>query len=153
MSEILREGPIRKWLKERETLIPRKKIFGGSYSVSKAMSSPEHKEIPRKVSLPPKEKISIIIRPRLEDAAKTKIPIHFGYSYDRGELSIDREKYAVGQVSITGFGDTVKEEVEKVFGELRYTVGGFREETFENEKVRVDYYASFGYLSVTVRPK
>jgi hypothetical protein len=32
MSEILREGPVRKWLKERATIIPRKKIFGGSHS-------------------------------------------------------------------------------------------------------------------------
>ena len=100
-----------------------------------------------------KENIRRVIRPRLEETAKTKISVRLGYSYDRGELEVDREKYSVGQVSLTGFGDTVKEELEKVFGALRYVVGGFREETFENEKVVVDYYASFGYLNITVKPK
>lgn len=139
-------GPLRKWLKERATIIPRKKIFGGSYSVSKATSSPEQRESP-------KEKIRFHIRPRLEEAAKTRILVQLGYSYDRGELRIDRDTFPVGQVSITGFGDTAKEEIERVFGPLRYTTGGFREEYYENEKVNVDYYASFGYLSITVRPK
>ena len=137
MSEILKEGPIRRWLKERETLIPRKKIFGGSHG--------SQEEI--------KEKIRAHIRPRLQVSYWTKIPIRLGYSYDRGELEIDREKFDVGRVSLTGFGDTVKEEVEKLFGPLRYTIGGFREETYENEKVNVHYHASFGYLSITVTPK
>lgn len=36
MSEILKEGPVRKWLKERETLIPRKKLFGSENPGQKA---------------------------------------------------------------------------------------------------------------------
>lgn len=143
-SLVLKEKPIRSLLRNRPTLIldkPLVELMGLD-----PPSTSAHGETV-------KEKIRTHVRSRLEEAAETKIPLHLGYSYDRGELTIDRDKYVVGQISLTGFGDTVKEEIERVFGELRYTVGGFREETFENEKVHVHYYASFGYLSITVRPK
>ena len=148
-------GPIRRWLAERETLIKRPKFFKdppeelvGEAPKEKIGEPPEEK-----LRLDPKQEIRKVIQPKLQKAREEKLLLNFGYSYDKGKLRVDGEEFVVGQVGLSGFGETVKEEVEKLYGKLQYKVGGFREETWSNENVIYTTYASFGYLNVTVKPK
>jgi len=99
------------------------------------------------------EEVRRILRPYLQEIEKSRIPLRVAYSYDRGEMYIDRQEFPVGRIGLTPFGETVKEEVEKVFGELEYVGGTFREETWSNDRVEYETYASFGYLSIDIRPK
>jgi len=99
------------------------------------------------------EEVRRILRPYLQDIEKSKIPLRVAYSYDRGEMYVDRQEFPVGRIGLTPFGEAVKEEVEKVFGELEYVGGTFREEVWSNDRVEYETYASFGYLSIDIRPR
>ena len=107
----------------------------------------------------PKEIVRELVS-RYIKAKPTRIRLKLNYSNDNSSISIkgkdlDETFDYHNDIDFTSFANGVLEAYEKVYGELKAVPISFREEIYENDKVRLDLYptGSAGIFDIFVEYK